>query len=465
MSLHPLIASRRVAGSFRDPSGFVFQRDGVLFRQVNRGYRPTYDRLVRSGLDRALIDDGWLVPHREVDEAPFDPATAAAVLRPERVPFISYPYEWSFGQLRAAALRTLEIQRRAIDAGLSLKDASAFNIQFVAGRGVLIDTLSFEPHVEGTPWVAYRQFCQHFVAPLALMAHADPRAVTFLRTSIDGLPLDLAARLLPWRTRLNPRLLVHLHWHARAQRAYGDGDRPARAGTFSRSALLGLLDSLEATVRSLRYEPGGTEWADYYDATNYTDAGTADKLRLIAGHLADLGPRTAWDLGANTGRYSRLAAEAGAEVVAFDVDPTCVERNYRDIVARGETRILPLLMDLANPSPALGWDHSERASLLDRGPVDLVMALALVHHLAISNNLPLDRVASFLAQAGERLIIEFVPKSDSQVRRLLAGRADVFPDYTREGFEAAFAPHFAIERADPIAESDRTLYRMRARPA
>ena len=225
-----------------------------------------------------------------------------------------------------------------------------------------------------------------------------------------------------------------------------------------------MLDSLRSAVAGLKWAPGGTEWADYYAATNYTDEATGRKLRLVEALVDRVRPRTAWDLGANTGRFSRVAAAAGAEVVAFDVDPACVERNYREVVATGERRVLPLLTDLANPSPALGWDHSERSSLLDRGPADLVMALALVHHLAISNNLPLGRVASFLRRAGRSLIVEFVPKSDSQVQRLLAGRADVFPDYTQDGFELAFAPHFAVEHAERIADSDRTLYLMRARP-
>ena len=456
---------QRVAGSFRDPSGFVFERHGVLYRQVNQSYRPIYEQLVESQLDQLLIERGWMIPQREVNEPPLESSLSYKVLQPDRVPFISYPYEWSFRQIQAAALRTLEIQQLALDAGLSLKDASAFNIQFVGGQPVLIDTLSFEPYVEGKPWVAYRQFCQHFVAPLALMSRVDPRLATYFRFHLDGFPLDLTSRLLPWTTWLNPRLLIHLHWHARSQRSHAQGNGSHRRSQgFSRLALMGLLDSLRATVESMRWDPGKTEWADYYVETNYTDAATSQKLQLVAAFLDQVKPATVWDLGANTGRFSRLAAESGADTVAFDIDPACVERNFREVGRSGERRILPLCMDLANPSPALGWDHSERHSLLDRGPADLVMALALVHHLAIGNNLPLGRIASFLRQAGAMLIIEFVPKSDSQVQRLLAGRDDVFPHYTQEQFEAEFAPYFCVERAEQIIESDRTLYLMRAQP-
>ncbi len=456
---------RRSPGSFRDPSGFVFERDGALFRQVNQAYRADYDRWVASGLHRSLIDEGLLIPHEVVDEEPSDPRRAYKVLRPERVPFISYPYEWCFGQLKAAALLTLAIQRRAVARGMSLKDASAFNIQFrrrQAGlhRLALLRVVSSK----GSPWVAYRQFCQHFLAPLALISLTDVRLNQLSRTKIDGVPLDLASKVLPWKTRLDPRFLIHLHLHARAERAYSGGGRVSNPRPFSKRALLGLLDSLESAVDSLRWEPGGTEWADYYAETNYSDAATTRKLELVGEFLDEVRPRTVWDLGANPGRFSRLASDRGASTVAFDVDPACVERNFRDLGERDDQNLLPLWLDLTNPSPALGWDHSERSSLLDRGPADLAMALALVHHLAISSNVPLGRIAAFLRRACRTLIIEFVPKADSQVQRLLASREDIFHDYTQDGFEAAFADHFAIERAEPVAESERTLYLMRARP-
>ena len=454
----------RTPGSFRDPSGFVFERDGGIYRQVNQAYRLDYDRKVESGLARSLIDEGLLIPHREVDERPVDARSAYKVLRADRVPFISYPYEWCFGQLKAAALLTLGLQRRSLAHGMSLKDASAFNVQFVGGRAIFIDTLSFETYREGEPWVAYRQFCQHFLAPLALMSRVNPQLNQLFRPSLDGVPLDLAARLLPLRAWLDPRLLIHIHLHARAQRAYGDEAGKVARRPFPKRALLGLIDSLESAVESFRWEPSGTEWADYYDATNYTDASAEAKARLVAGFLDAANPTTVWDLGANTGRYSQLAADRGAATVAFDVDPACVERNYRGVVARGEANLLPLRLDLMNPSPSLGWDHRERLSLEDRGPCDLAMALALVHHLAIANNVPLGRIAAFFRRITRALIVEFVPKSDSQVRRLLAGRPDIFDDYTLEGFESAFVEHFAIERSERLVDGDRTLYLMRARP-
>jgi ribosomal protein L11 methylase PrmA len=470
MGSRPLMSAEdhKEPGSFRDPSGFIFSREGVLYRQINQSYRLDYDRLVESGLAQALADEGLLIPHQEVDVEPADPELAYKVIRPERVPFISYPYEWCFGQLKAAALLTLEVEKKALERSMSLKDASAFNVQFRRGRPIFIDSLSFEPYQEGEPWVAYRQFCRHFLAPLALMSRVDVRLNELFRPSLEGIPLDLASRVLPWKTRLDFRLLIHLHLHAKAERSYAGtaeaSPRPAAAPrAFSKGALLGLVDSLEGAIRSLSWDPKGTEWAEYYAQTNYTDTATSRKLELVGAFLDQLQPRTAWDLGANTGRYSRLASDRGASTVAFDVDPACVELHFRDLSAGEAREILPLWLDLTNPSPSLGWGHEERSSLVDRGPADVAMALALVHHLAISANVPLGRVAEFLHRCCRSLIIEFVPKEDSQVRRLLASRVDVFPDYHRAGFEAAFAPYFEIERAEPIVETERTLYLMRAR--
>jgi len=454
---------QRTPGSFRDPSGFLFERDGVLYRQVNRSYRDDYDRMIESGLARSLTEHGLLVENAEVDVEPCDPDSAYKILQPDRIPFISYPYEWCFGEFKNAALLTLEIQKTALAHSMTLKDASAFNVQFVDGRPIFIDSLSFETYHEGTPWVAYRQFCRHFLAPLALMCRIDIRLNQLFRPSLDGIPLDLASRILPWRTRLNPRLLIHIHLHAAAERAYSGDRLPAQPRAFARSALLGLIDSLTGAIESLRWEPRKSEWGQYYAETNYTDAATTRKIEIVSGFLDEVQPRTVWDLGANTGRYSKLASDRGASTVAFDFDPACVEMHYRQIVSQKTRSILPLWLDLTNPSPGLGWDHDERASMLDRGPVDLAMALALVHHLAISANVPLVRIARFLRKVSPRLIIEFVPKSDSQVQRLLASRPDIFPEYTQEGFEAAFSGEFTIDRAEAIVDSQRTLYLMRAR--
>jgi len=451
---------RKLASSFRDPNGFLFTRDGVLYRQINQEYKEHYKKLIESGLYERLIADHLLIPHNEVNVLAADPRTAYKVIQPEILDFISYPYEWCFSQLKDAALTTLAIQKLALEYGMWMKDASAYNIQFHAGRPVLIDTLSFEVYSEGHPWVAYRQFCQHFLAPLSLMAYRDVRLSHLLRIYIDGIPLDLASKLLPVRTRLSFPLLMHVHLHASAQRRYADKtiDKEQISRRVSRLSLLGLVDSLESCVRGLSWKPNQTDWANYYSMTNYSNSAVEEKERIIGQFLDQIQPESIWDLGANTGLYSRLASQRGVKTVAFDVDPGAVEQNYLASSTTKENCLLPLVMDLTNPSPALGWHHQERQSLLERGPVQVVMALALIHHLAISNNVPLDHLARFLSEACQWLIIEFVPKSDSQVIKLLATRKDIFPEYTVDGFEAAFGNFFTIITVQPISDSQRKIY-------
>jgi hypothetical protein len=454
--------SGQLSASFRDPSGFLFSRDGVLYRQVNRRYEKEYARLMESGLYDRLVKAGLLIPHVEVDEDSASPETHK-IIQPERVPFISYPYEWSFGQLKDAALATLSIQRRALKLDMSLKDASAYNIQFVRGKATLIDTLSFEAYKEGQPWVAYRQFCQHFLAPLALMALRDIRLNQLLRVYIDGIPLDLASQLLPSKSRFNFGLLTHIHLHAGAQKRYSGAEVKSRAATMNKQAMTGLIDSLDSTIRKLEWKPGGTEWGNYYDITNYSDAAFEHKKELVRAWSARVKPSLVWDLGANTGVFSRVASEGSAFVVSSDIDPTAVEKNYRQIKSDKMENLLPLLIDLTNPSPSIGWANEERDSFGRRGPADMVLALALIHHLAISNNVPLPQVAEFFAGVGKWLVIEFVPKSDSQVQKLLISREDIFPNYTREGLEAAFRQQFNIVEAVQVRESERVLYLMERR--
>ena len=456
-------SGRQLPASFRDPNGFLFSRGGILYRQVNRMYEREYARLMESGLYAKLVKAGMLIPHIEANQAPAGEEACFKVIQPERVPFISYPYEWTFGQLKEAALATLSIQRRALKAEMSLKDASAYNIQFVRGKATLIDTLSFEMYKEGQPWVAYRQFCQHFLAPLALMALTDVRLSQLLRVHIDGVPLDLASRLLPWKTRLNFGLATHIHLHAKAQQRYAGEEVKQRSGGMSKPALLALIDSLDKTVRKLERKPGGTEWGNYYDITNYSDAAFEHKKELIRTWAERLQPALTWDLGGNTGVFSRAAGEKSAFVVSWDIDPTAVEVNYRQVKEEKSENLLPLLLDLTNPSPAIGWANRERDSFGERGPADLALALAVVHHLAISNNVPLPQLADFFAGAGKWLAIEFVPKSDSQVQKLLASRDDIFPNYTREGFEAAFRERFAFHEAVEVRESERVLYLLEAK--
>ncbi len=460
--------------SFRDPAGFLFFHAGKVYRQINPSYELHYQHLMQSGLYQALVEQGLLIPHEEVPHPVGESGTgpgseSCRILLPEQIPFISYPYEWCFSQLLEAARVTLRIQLLALDHGMSLKDASAYNIQFHEGRAIFIDTLSFEIYEEGRPWIAYRQFCQHFLAPLALMVRSDMRLLSLLREYIDGIPLDLASALLPRRTWFNYSLLAHIHLHARTQKRFADAGRQGEgtAVSMSKLRLTGLVSSLKSAVDSLVMTYPDTEWGNYYEDTNYRDSAMQYKEETVSEMLhlcARNGGGLAADIGANTGKFSRLAVAAGFRVLSLDVDEVAVDRNYRAVRESGEKRLLPLVLNLVNPSPGLGWANTERTAFLERARFDVVLALALVHHIAISNNVPLGNFAELLARTCTDLIIEFVPKTDSQVRRLLATREDIFPDYSSEGFEQAFCRYFDIVAKKPVQETDRTLYLMKVKP-
>ena len=458
-----MVANSKLPSSFRDPSGFLFFRDNCIYRQVNITYKENYDYLINSGLYKALVDAELLIPHDEVDINNAISDKAYKVIKPELISFISYPYEWCFSQLKDAALTTLKIQKKSLDFGMSLKDCSAYNIQFRKGKPIFIDTLSFEKYREGQPWVAYRQFCQHFLAPLALMNYRDIRLNQLLRVYIDGVPLDLTSLLLPFRTRFVFSLLSHIHLHARSQKYFADKTVDTSGRKIGHRSFLGLIDSLEHAVNKLKWKPQGTEWADYYEDTNYSSDALQHKKQLVAELLDKINPKDVWDLGANIGLFSRIASDEGIQTISFDIDPVAVEKNYLRCVRDGETNILPLLLDLTNPSSNIGWQNQERMSFLERGPTDTALALALIHHLAISNNLPFYKIADFFSNICHSLIIEFVPKSDSQVQRFLATREDIFSDYTQEIFENEFRKYFTIQDSVVIRDSERTLYLMKRR--
>ena len=448
--------------SFRDPNGFIFQNNGEIFRQVNTAGREEYDLLLNSGLYADLIHRGWLIPHVEKRTQELVDGNCYRIIKPELIPFISYPYEWCFSQLKDAAILTLKIQQLALSYGMVLRDASAFNVQFHRGKPILIDTLSFGKYQEGEPWTAYRQYCQHFFAPLMLMSKVDIRLGSLSKIYIDGIPLDLTSKLLPISTWFNNSSLFHLHLHASAQRSFAQSSPNFKRGfglpKLSKNGLLGIVSGMKNATQKLEWRPVGTEWGDYYKKTNYSSESFNSKSNIINELLDRINPKTLWDFGGNIGLFSRLASSRGIKTLSIDIDPAAIEINYDEVKQKQDLNILPLIVDLTNPSPSIGWANKERLSLLERGPVDCILALALIHHLAISNNVPLLNLADTLSKVCSDLIIEFIPKSDSQVQRLLASRVDIFPNYSEFDFESSFLKTFTIEKKVPIEKSSRTLY-------
>jgi ribosomal protein L11 methylase PrmA len=442
--------------SYRDPSGYIFEQDGQPYRFVHTSYQPHYDQFVRSGLYQKLAGAGLIIPHTDAT-ALFDTDTGCyKILQPEPVPFWTYPYEWSFEQLRQAALLTLKLNLAALEHGMILKDASAYNIQFRNGKALLTDTLSFELYEEGKPWQAFRQFCQHFLYPLLLhsrLHHFDP---AMLMHYTDGVPAAVTASILPGTARFNANLWLYLYLPAKLAAQ----QQPAQKQlSIPKTKIVQNMQHLSSVISKLRHKTARSQWNHYYTETILSNQYLEHKEILVTEILAGIQPRTTVDIGCNTGAFSKIAAQYSNQVISLDTDPLCIDIVLQETQKTGLTNITPLVADISNPSPATGWNNKEHKALLERLSGDCVLALALIHHIALSKNVPLDFIVQLFAQiTSQYLVIEFVPKTDPRAQLLLQSREDIFNRYTQQDFEKLLQQHFTILRSERINDSERTLY-------
>jgi ribosomal protein L11 methylase PrmA len=456
------------AGSYRDPAGSVHLIGRRVFRTVSSRAVEDFEATERAGLHARFVTEGRLVPHRRLEaaEATELALEAPIVLEHPRLPFVSWPYEWPFPALKAAALFHLALHLDALAAGFTLSDATAYNVQFCGAKPVFIDTLSLRPYRDGEYWMGHRQFCEQFLNPLLLHSLLGVSHVQWCRGSLEGVPVTDLASLLPARTRLSWNVLAHVHLQARFQRdATRKGAAKASiARKLPREGFLGMLRGLQSWIS--RLEPAGpkrTVWSDYAGETSYAPEEAKAKREFVCRFVERQRPETVWDLGCNTGDYSVAALEAGAKrVIGFDFDHAAAGKAFER--ARSERLdFLPLVLDAANPSPNQGWAQEERAGLRERADADAFLALALVHHLAISRNVPLERVIDWLVSLAPAGVVEFVPKSDAMVQELLRLREDIFDGYTEERFLSCLGERAEILEASTISASKRLLVSFRRR--
>jgi hypothetical protein len=454
----------RHPSSFKDPSGFVFESEGKLYRQVNQYYAAPYRQLIDSGLYNKLVNQGQLIAHQEIAQNLTNSADWFTTLLPEPVETISYPYEWCFEQLQDAALLTLSVLKKALEHGMILKDATPYNIQFHKGRPIFIDTLSFDTYDPKQPWIAYRQFCQCFLFPLYLEHYLKTDIQKILSTYIDGIPVDIIAKLLPLKSRLSLGVWLHVylqHSASTSARA-NNNNHNTKTAAFSKKKLLDVISHLSSIITSFpANKTYNTTWSNYYEDTILSKEYLKAKEVIITEMSTATKARSVLDLGANDGYFSKLFAGRQMQVIATDSDNRCISRLYQEVKKDKIENILPLILDIANPSPAIGFNNQERAAFHDRVQTDLVAALALVHHLVIGKNISLPVLAEYFNKIAPELIIEFVPKEDEKVQHMLKTRPDTFIDYDQEHFEKYFYNYFEVLEKRPVAGTTRTLYRMK----
>ena len=451
-------------GSFRDPGGRIYLVDDRVLRSVNPEAVGDFDFVQKSGAIEDLQSKGWIVASEFVDPSTLEEKIDGAeyVLEHPRVPFISYPYEWSFPALKAAAILHLDIQLVALGFGVTLSNASAYNIQFIGAKSVFIDRLSFVPYQEGETWTAHKQFCEQFLNPLLLRALSGVPHNGWYRGIQEGIPTDFLKRVIPWHKKLSFNISTHVTLQSALQAKLGKNggavQKNLSGAQFPRKSYRHMLQKLRAWIEELTPAvTGKTTWHDYAGDNSYR-AGEADlKRRFITDFVSRTNPHMIWDLGCNTGDYAIAGLEAGADyAVGFDFDMGALERGY-DRAAKKDLAFLPLFLDAGNPSANQGWAERERRGMAARAAADAILALAFVHHMAITKNIPLDQLVAWIVGFAPTGVIEFVPKQDPMVQELLRFRKDGFQDYTEENFLYRLRALAEIEKSETISSSGRLL--------
>ena len=462
---------RYEAGSYRDRDGRVFYgKSGDVYRALSPRALAEWNAVRATRFFSHAMSAGQIVRTDEIEpsdvEIEIDGSAWAGVLRHETIPFVSYPYEWTFGMLKDAALLHLELLDAALDENVTLKDGTAYNVQFVGTRPVFIDVASFERLAPGQPWAGYRQFCRTFLYPLFMQGYKNVDFRPWLRGCLDGVSPADCAGLMSLGDLIRPGVLTHVMLHARFEsdrfvKASNLQQALPRAG-FNKALIKNNVARLARIIRRLNWKTPGSKWSSYTECNTYSENDKARKEAFVRGAVASRPVRLAWDLGCNTGDYSRIAAENADCVVAMDGDHLAVEKLYQSLRTQpggaGGAKILPLVSNIADPSPNLGWRGQERKSLVERGRPELTLCLALVHHLVIDAGIPLRDLLAWLAGLGTTLVIEFVAKSDPMVQLLLRNRRDPVVDYELEYFERCLNELFQVSRSETLDSGTRTLY-------
>jgi hypothetical protein len=452
------------SSSFRDPSGHVFIEEGKVMRVIKPIYFKQYFALKNSGFFDKLFKNNLLITHKEVSSSDKE-----IIIQPEQIPFITYPYEWSFSQYKEAALLTLKIQKYSLENDFSLKDASAFNITFYKGQAIFIDTLSFDFYIEDSPWRAYKQFVTHFLGPLLLAYYHGSQSLKMMSNFIDGIPTKMIASMLPFKTKLNPFLYSNVHLLSKFEDKFNnDFNEKTKTTSLSNKAQLNIITSLYNFIRKLSLKET-SEWGNYYNKINYTDKAFLYKSDIINTWIDNLQPKTLIDIGGNDGTFVRKLNAAIEHALVCDIDNNSVDVNYKIIKENNETYITPFVLDILNPSASVGFNNTERFSFIKRikefSP-DVTMALAVIHHMSLSGNIPFKMSAKFLASFSKHLIIEFPKREDSWVERLLNNKAEFkghFNFYNEDSFERDYALFFDVLEKQIIKDSNRIMYLLKVK--
>jgi SAM-dependent methyltransferase len=456
-------------GSFRDPKSRVLIVNGQVIRSLTKEALADFDFVEEKRFFREALREGRVVGTERtnsLDLQSLEIDNSEGLLVHERIPFVSYPYEWTFHMLKEAALLHLDLIREALEEGAITKDGSPFNVQWRGTQPTFIDVSSFEPLDEGSPWAGYRQFCELFLFPLMLQAYKGVAFQPWLRGSVDGVPAQDLHSLMSWTDYFRKGVLTHVVLHSKLQSRYQHSTEDAgsnlKAAGFRKEMIISNVERLSRLVRRLEPSPPKSGWSEYRERAHYSAEDLAAKDSFVKRAAASAEPsRLVWDLGCNDGRYSRLVAGEAEYVVAIDADPDVVDRLFEELRAESNQRIHPLCINLADPTPAIGWRNRERKTLEERGRPDLVLCLALVHHLTITHNVPLSEVVNWISSLDARAVVEFPHREDPMVQDLLRRKPpDIHDDYQADNFRRLLEEQFFVESTEALPSGTRTLFQL-----
>jgi len=455
-------------GSFRDRNNRVYYVEGTVVRGISQNALDNWGKIIEAPFFQKLLRQGAVVPTSLLDNTgKFATAVLkngwAGVLKHDRIPFITYPYEWTFGMLKDAALLHLDILEEAFEAGWALKDATAYNIQWQGVKPTFIDVTSFEPWKEGEPWIGYRQFCMMFLIPLVLKSYRDIDYIPLLRSDLEGIDPIEAIKYFPVTSFLKKGVFTNIYLHSKMQKAFSDGtpsknDGSKRRISHSKAMIVGTILGLRSTVKKLSLRNAPTTWGTYDENHSYDDVSYQQKKDFILKYISRKRWPQVWDIGCNTGTFSRLCSSHADMVLSIDGDHLAIEKLYQQQKSERESNILPLIMNLANISPAHGWQGRERKSLEERGTPDFLLCLALIHHMVISANIPLQYFINWIRGLDSAVVLEFVGPEDEMTQHILKNKVNQYAEYTQENFETIVAGMFTIVESIPLKGGLRMLY-------
>ena len=444
----------RDASSFRDPEGYVFHENGYIKRKLlSQEAKDKMKTLLASSFYQDMQKSGRLIPtHWDSD-----------VLIHEKVPVVTYPYEWSFNMLKDAALGQLSLMKEGIEHGFILKDGTGFNSLYHNGNMVFVDLLSIDKYQGGQMWEGYHQYCEHFLFPMMLSGYKNVPFQNWWRGNLDGIKTADIYNLLSFKDYFKKGVIKNVVLPYNLGKKITNKNNIKKnfnSATFPKGALLSFINVLMQTTQALNQSKDATTWEDYADNNSYSNEEKTVKMEFIAKHLKTIAPLNQMiDIGANTGDYSVLASEFSNKVISLDFDINCVDKLYLKIKndSKLSTKIIPMIGDVVNFSPNCGWDINERTSQISRVASDCFLALALIHHICISKNVPISHFLEFISKIGTYGVLEWVDIKDSMAQQLIRNRKDIFADYTWEHFKIEVEKHFQILNISETHSGNRKL--------